>query len=129
MVINHETLTPYVSNWRAFMDEPDTNVGFGVFFVARNAYGCYRMNSFCEPRLYQNYLIENCFRDGTLVQLNEGDEIEIILTHKTEVSVLYINDNEICDLFFGAPPYIAPAIHYIGGQNWKTKCTFQCDLV
>ena len=136
IVVNHLTLTPYIGNWNHFMDFGDTNIGFGVFFVRQKNVvddnggllnNVYSMIAFCEPRLYQNYLIEKWFPDGGLVQLNKGDDIKIIINHKTETSCLYVNDQKISDIFFGTPPYIAPAIHYVGQEN-RIKCTFQCDF-
>ena len=136
IVINHLTQTPYISNWSHLMDFPDTNIGFGVFFIKQQDIindkqeeldNVYAMMAFCEPRLYGNYLIERRFNDGKMVQLNQSDEIKIVIQHKIESSFLYINNQEISEIFFGTPPYVAPAMHYVGQDN-KIKSVFECDF-
>ena len=134
IVINHFNSMPYISDWNYFMDYTDTNVGFGVFFVKQHN-NKYQMKAFCEPRLYQNYMIIRRFRDGLFSELCTGDEIKFILNHKTDISTLYINDNKISDVFFGTPPYCAPAIHYVGAPTYfgfssadPVGCVFQCDF-
>lgn len=141
IVINHQSLTPYISDWNYFMDYNDTNVGFGVFFVRQqhenndSIDNKYQMKAFCEPRLYQNYMMIRKFQDGLITELSTNDEIKFILNHKTDISTLYINNNKISDIFFGAPPVIAPAIHYVGAASYfgfasgnPVQCTFQCDF-
>ena len=127
---------PYISDWNYFMDYNDTNVGFGVFFVKQNDNdNKYQMKAFCEPRLYQNYMIIGKFKDGLFCELRNGDEIKFILNHKTDISTLYINNHKISDVFFGTPPYIAPAMHYVGTPTYfgfsaadPVGCVFQCDF-
>ena len=144
IVINHEGLTPYISNWNNFMDTKQTNFGFGAFFrkmdnlIDENGKkmdidDCYSMIAFCEQNLYRNNFpcLQKWLNDDgdrpIMGQLKTGDEIKIEMNHKTEVCTLFINDHEIGDLFFTAPPYIAPAIHYFG-KDFKCKCVFECEF-